>query len=84
MRRGESAREAQQAAARGFRQLRRRNFLRGLALVPGGLTGIILWMAVGAAIALSLEPQFPTLLEEWVEKGQELAVRIREMFFRVQ
>ena len=84
MRRGESAREAHQEAARGLRQLRRRNFLRGLARAPGGFMGITLWMAIGAAIALSLEPQFPTALRELVEKGQGLAVRIGDTFFRAQ
>ena len=49
--------------ARGYHKAMR------LPRVPGGIFGTVLWMVIGAAVALVLQPYFPPEMVEWLEKG---------------
>ena len=61
----QSAGASSTRVSRGYRRPMR------LPRVPGGILGMGLWMAVGAALALSLQQYFPPEMVEWVGKGEE-------------
>lgn len=53
----------------------------GQRLVMHGFLWVILWMAVGAALSLSLLPLFPDLMVEWVDQGQKWTLELKGKYF---
>ena len=70
-RRGESPKEARRAVRQGLRYYLRRRLVRGTLR-------ILAPMALGAAIMIVLALWFPSIAQEWLEKGQEVIARLNQ------
>ena len=61
---------------RNYGQRKRRNDGQN-QLVMHGVLWVIFWMAVGAAISLTLYPMFPEISKEWVQTWQSWAQELK-------